>query len=215
MTLLRFLLAGTVLIMAAGCATPPVSQYYTLSPALTQVAGSDAAQSVAPAKSYVIDVQPVIVPEQVDRPQIVISLSGSTEVQPLNNSLWASPLSEEIRIALSGDLVRQLGVLDIAERGAPDELPIWKIYLTVQRFDSVYDQSAVLEATWRLTPVNQKGKKVIICRARAQIPVEPGVAGLVAGHQEAVHRIAAAIAAQLTHRVVLSDISGLSMKACA
>lgn len=214
MTRLRSILAGAAIIMASGCAAPPVIQYYTLSPALAQAPGRDAAQSATSAKSYAIDVQPVIVPEQVDRPQIVISRSGGTEVQPLNSSLWAAPLSEEIRTALSGDLVRQLGVLDIAVRGAPNKLPIWKVYLTVQRFDSVYDQRAVLDATWRLTPVNQTGQKVIICRAQAQIPVEPGVAGLVAGHQEALRRIATAIAAQLTHRSVLSDVSGLSMKAC-
>jgi uncharacterized lipoprotein YmbA len=186
--------------------------YYTLLP----IAASGPAQSPdsGAVRHYAISVQPVVLPEQVDRPQIVITDPGSTQVTPLNSALWASPLSDEIRNALSNDLSRKLGVLDISDGAAPDSLAVWKVSLQVQRFESLYGQHAVLDATWRLTPVNQSGKKTRICRAQAQVPVEAGVSAMVAGHQEALRRLSSLIAAQLAGTAAPPAVAGLQEKGC-
>jgi uncharacterized lipoprotein YmbA len=210
MKILQLIGAMALAAAVAGCAAPPVSQYYTLLP------GAGRTDRVAPVHKarYAISVQPVQLPEQVDRPQIVISSQDSAQVVPLNNSLWVSPLSDEIRHALADDLSQQLGVLDIPVRGAPESLPLWKIYLTVQRFESVYNQHVVLDATWRLTPVNQPGKTVKICRAEVQVAVQPGIPALIAGHQQALHELAAVIAAQLSGRAPSTSEPGVSSKGC-
>ncbi|PLC48444.1 hypothetical protein CR159_18085 [Pollutimonas subterranea] len=202
-----------VLLIAglAACASP-TRQYYTLLPAST-VADSSAVETKASPK-FAISVQPVELPEQVDRPQIVINDANAAQVTPLNSALWASPLSDEIRNALSNALSRQLGVLDIASGGTPESLPIWRINVRVQRFDSVYNERAVLDATWRLTPVHQRGKKTIICRAEVQVPVETGMSALIAGHQEALQKLAALIAAQLMKPADARQIAGVDTKGC-
>src|SRR5690606_20226638 len=107
-----------------------------------------------------------------------------------------------------------LGVLDIATGSAPDSLAIWRIALHVQRFESVYNERVLVDATWRLTPVNQPAKKATICRGEAQVPVGEGVSAMVAGHQEAVHRIAQAIAAQLSSSPGKVAIDGMLDKGC-
>ncbi len=208
MPLGRFCCIATLSGILTACSTVP-AQYYTL-------ASVSNSQSTVPrtkaAQRYAISVQHIGLPEQVDRPQIVISEPAAAQVIPLNGSLWASPLSDEIRNALSNELTQSLGVLDIAG-GSPDSLPVWKIDMQVQRFESLYNQHAVLDATWRLTPVNQPSEKVRICRAETMVPVEPGMSAMVAGHQIALRRLAALIAVQLSGRSGNEDLD-VQLKGC-
>lgn len=193
----------------SACASAP-PRYYTLLPASQAEADATAPRLASP--KYAISVQSVQLPEQVDRLQIVLGDPSSAQVTPLNSSLWAAPLSDEIRNALANDLSHKLGVLDVANSMVPESLPLWKIALRVQRFESIYDQRVVLDASWRLTPVNQPGKKARLCRAVAQIPVQTGMSALVAGHQEALQGVAALIAGQLTGAQV--QVAGVKDKGC-
>lgn len=217
MKILQWMVVVAVMAGVAGCAAPPAVQYYTLLPS-TASSDRSAPASIAPHSKakYAISVQPVQLPEQVDRPQIVISSqnSGRTQVTPLNESLWASPLSDQIGRALADDLSRQLNVLDVSAQGAPASLPLWKVYLAVQRFESVYNEHVVLEATWRLVPVNQPGKKGRICRAEVRETVQHGIPALITGHQRALHELATTIAAQLSGQTLRRDAPNVYLKGC-
>lgn len=218
MKIAQWMGAVAVIASVVGCAAQPAVQYYTLLPSTGSADRSAPAFIASSSKAgYAISVQPVQLPEQVDRPQIVISSqdSGSTQVTPLNDSLWASPLSDQMRRALADDLSRQLHVLDISVQSAPASLPLWKVYLAVQRFESVYDQHVVLEATWRLVSVNQPGKKGRICRAEVREPVQPGIPALITGHQHALHALATTIAAQLSGQGSSRGVPNVRMKGCA
>ncbi|HWK70511.1 MAG TPA: ABC-type transport auxiliary lipoprotein family protein [Burkholderiaceae bacterium] len=206
-TTATFLMAG----LLGACASSKPSQYYTLlPPPATSQAVPEQAQD---RPKFAISVEPVQVPEQVDRPQIVVSDPNSTQVVPLNGSLWASPVADELRNALSDGITRRLGVLDVALAGAPDTLPVWRIGVRVQRFDSLYGERALIDATWRLSPVHQPGKKTRLCRAEARAAVGEGMSALVAGHQAAVDRLAAAIAGQL-NGTEPTNSDGLLFKGC-
>jgi uncharacterized lipoprotein YmbA len=197
--------------LTACASTAP--RYYTLLPASTPESVGANTQQAAGTK-FAISVQPVVLPEQVDRLQIVLSDPQSTQVSLLNSSLWASPLSDEIRNALSDELSRKLGVLDIATGSVPESLAMWKVALHVQRFESVYNERVLVDATWRLTPVNQPAKKATICRAETQVLVGEGVSAMVAGHQEALRRIAQVIAAQLSGSLGKVAVDGVLNKGC-
>lgn len=199
------LLAGAL----GACASTPPS-YYTLLPA-SQAEASGAPRLAAP--KYAISVQAVQLPEQVDRLQIVLADPAGSQVTPLNSALWAAPLSDEIRNALSNDLSHKLGVLDIANGAVPASVPLWRIAMRVQRFESIYDQRITLDASWRFTPVNQPGKKARLCSAVAQVPVQTGMSALVAGHQQALQGIATLIAAQLAGQPV--TVAGVQDKGCS
>lgn len=193
----------------AGCAAPASQQYYTLVPQ-----AQTAVHAAAAPAQFAIRVLPISVPEQVDRPQIMLSTQGSNEMTMLNGSLWASPLADEIRSALSSDLSARLGVMDIPGGPAPESLPLWRIGVTVQRFDSVYGSRALIDATWRLDGPAQKKKPARICRAVISVPVEPGVAPMVRGHQKAVAYLAAAIASQLSKTPLEVPAGSVIMKGC-
>src|SRR3546814_583190 len=170
-----FLIAG----LLTACASTKPSHYYTLLPSVPAQQTPAVNSPLRP--DYAISVQAVQVPEQVDRPQIVVTDPQSTQVVPLNDSLWASPLSDEIGAALSDDLSRRLGVLDLGVGVAPESAPVWRVSLRVQRFESLYSQRALIDATWRLSPVHQPGKKTVICRAEARADVGKGMSALEIG----------------------------------
>ncbi|HUH86845.1 MAG TPA: PqiC family protein [Pusillimonas sp.] len=202
---LYFCLLPVALLTA--CASAPKTQYYTLSSASKHTQALDSAP-------FAISVAPVAIPEKVDRPQIVLSDAGGTQVNLLNNSQWAAPLAEEVRAALALDLSRRLGVLELALRDAPKTLPLWVIHLTVQRFDSIYGDRAVLEATWRQTPRHGLQGKAVVCSAAVTVPVEAGVPALVEGHQQALARLAALMADTLSNRAP-AVVEGTVLKGCA
>jgi len=200
-------------LMAAGCASVPPSSYYTLLPAQSLVATETSAAPV-PSIGYAISVQRVIVPEQVNRPQIVLAKDNGAGVQLLNQSIWAAPLGDEWRNALSAALTARLGVLDIDLTRAPEGLPIWVVNVQVNRFDSLYNQMAVQEATWRLAQRNApKATPVRVCRALVQTPVDDSIPGLVRGHQASLKSIAALIAAQIAGQALPTE-PGVDFKGC-
>ena len=206
-----FVVLATMLLGA--CASVSDSHYYSLMPAAPQVAA--ASNTSGPANpAYAISVQTVQLPAQVDKQQIVITDAASTQVTPLNGFLWASPLADEIRRALSDDLSRRLGVLDVSQVAVADGLPVWTISLLVQRFQSFYDDRALLDVVWQLVPSNMPGKPAAICRAAFQVPVEQGMSALVAGHQLALHRLSEAIAGQIRSGTVNGRLAGMTLQGC-
>ncbi|MBN9113902.1 MAG: membrane integrity-associated transporter subunit PqiC, partial [Pandoraea sp.] len=85
----RAVLAALTLVLA-GCASPP-SRFYTLTDDTGTPAGSAATSGAnVPAARYAVEVSPVAVPEQVDRPQIVVTRGGG-RVDILEESRWAAP----------------------------------------------------------------------------------------------------------------------------
>lgn len=225
-----YVLMPLVLVaVLAGCASPPQSHYYTLVPSAGQLAGMADSGTVsvrslgpgtdntpaAKAKTYAISVQPVRLPEQVDRAQIVLSEHNSARVVPLNQSLWVSPLDDEIRRALSTELSARLNVPDVSGNAVPKGLAVWQVYVTVSRFDSVFDSRAILDATWHLNSVNKAGKNSRICSARISVSVGNGVPALVDGQRKAVHKLAGLIAAQLSgHGLTHAADATVTLKGC-
>lgn len=210
-------LGGMVLLGAvlAGCSATPDSRYYSLSPALQAGEPSTAAQAAGrPAQNgeaatagrqdaladgaiRLISVQPVRVPDQVDQAQIVVGSAGSDALTRLQDSQWSSPLPEELRRAVSLHLTSDLGAIDLPVADLPAGQPAWKVNLAVNRFDSLYQDSAAIEATWRLVPIAQPEAPTLICRRLYRAPAGPGVDGLVRAHRELVAQWSTQIAAQL------------------
>src|SRR5690606_21113477 len=185
---MALLVAGSL----AGCAAN-APQYYSLQAAPAS-AGTGGASATVPG-DYAISVQPVLVPEQVARPQIVVGQPFGSEVVPLNAALWASPLEAQIRNAIAAELTQRLGVLDVGAATAADGMPVWRIYLDVQRFDSLYDVAVQHDVVWRLVPQGMPrnvGQRV--CSASVRRDVGTGMSALIEGHRAALASLAAAIA---------------------
>lgn len=172
--------ALAAMALMAGCASSPPARHYTL--VMPQV---QAPQAVA-AGDYLIEVVPVSVAAQVDRPQLMLR-SGEGQLAAQYSERWSSPLPDELRNALADALTRRLGVPDVRGVRPAAGTPLWRVQVDVQRFDASVAGPAVVDATWRVRPMGAAGR-ALLCRSWVDVPVAPasGVDGVVAALQHAV-----------------------------
>lgn len=188
---MKILLAAGVVLLAGCAATAP--QYYSLQAPAIATGVQD--RKVNP--DYVISVQPVLIPEQVSRPQIVVGGSVNAEVVPLNAALWAGPLESQIRDTLADALTQRLNVLDIGLAKSVDS-PVWQIYVDVQRFDSLYNEAVRQDVVWRLVPQGMSGAaSKRVCSAQLRVEVGTGMSALVEGHRRSLETLADVMALTL------------------
>ncbi|MCA8271867.1 PqiC family protein [Burkholderia sp. AU30280] len=179
--------AAVAALALAACSSPP-ARFYTLSPA-------DAAAPLrtAPANpAFLIEVPSVGVPEQVAKNQLVVQ-KNAAQVDVLEQERWASPPADEIRRALSDDLATQLGTIDVANSAYPPGVPVYRISVNVQRFESWPGKRAAVDAVWSVRSLATQA--VMTCRTSVAEPVADGYDALVAGHRRALDVIAAQAAA--------------------
>ncbi|SAL79918.1 lipoprotein [Caballeronia choica] len=176
-------MAGALSLLA-GCASSPSSRFYTL--------GGDApAASTMPASFY-IEVPPVDMPPQVAKSQLVVQTSAA-QVQVLEQERWSSLPADEVRRALSSDLTQQLGAIDVYNTPRPDSVPVYRVKVNMQRFESWPGAQAVIDAVWSVRAAGSQA--VLTCRTVVRQPVGDGYDALVAGHRKAVDQLANEISA--------------------
>ncbi|HET7663764.1 MAG TPA: PqiC family protein [Rhodanobacteraceae bacterium] len=185
MRLVRYLSIAGLGMWLAGCSSAPM-HFYTLVPP------DHAAPVAATTASYRIAVLPVTIPAQVDQPQMVVR-EGASSVALLEGQRWIAPLGDEIRMALSDALVRELGAQDIYGLASGGDEPVYRIKVNVDRFESVPGSHTLLVASWSVHGRDDK-RQVLQCSSRIRETVGPGYAALVGGHQHALQTLAGRIA---------------------
>ncbi|WP_321815599.1 MULTISPECIES: PqiC family protein [unclassified Paraburkholderia] len=182
-----FALAATL----AGCASP-ASRFYTLSPSGDGARTSQAAAPVGAGNpAWLIELAPVDVPPQVAKTQLVVQ-TDATQVKVLEQERWASMPGDEIRRALSGDLTRQLNTIDVYGSPHPANVPVYRVSVNVQRFESWPGSHALVDAVWSVRALDTQ--TVMTCRSVIDEPVSNGYDALVAGHRHAVDALSQSIA---------------------
>jgi uncharacterized protein len=192
---LRFAAAWLVSI-SVGCTSAPV-RYYTLT------APPDKALP-ASLTTLVIDVRVVHTPPQLNRAELMVR-TGPSEVTLLENERWASPVNDELEVALRLELRRRLG----RSSSLPPTYTRLTLDIDVQHLEAELGRYALLEASWRatLSSTGQRstGAPATTCIFQANEKIQPGYAGLVEGYQREVGALADAIVAALTSPAGGSD----------
>ncbi len=194
----RFLIPVAFAGLLTACASTTPT-YYTLQ--ASNAAPVAAAPSTQVWKGF--QLRRMDVPAQLDRRSFVLTQTAGGEVNLLNDSQWASPLPDEMSLALASGLQDRLGVPQLAS--AAPKTPLWQIDVLVQRFESVYGERATLELSWALTPVGFEGK-VQQCRWLDSEPAS-SVPELVQAHRQLQQRWADALAAQMQGKPVPVNLS--------
>jgi uncharacterized protein len=177
---------GTCIVIASllsGCAsTSP--RFHTLVPQSEHNPGA------AVAAGYRLEVDPVRVPAQVDRLELVTRLPDGG-IKIADGEQWIAPLADELQNALSVELSHRLAGADPVDPTRPDSM---SVRLNVERFESSPNRYALIEASWRLE-IKEAGKDVrVVCQTRAYEQVRGGYPEMVRGYQRAVVVIADQIA---------------------
>jgi uncharacterized lipoprotein YmbA len=166
-------------LMGSCSSTSP--HFYTLVPE------SGRPPAAAAAAGYRVEIQPVRVPAQIDRLELVTRLAGGG-MAVADGDRWIAPVADELQNALTIELLRRLG-----GTGRSDAASL-SVRVDVERFESAPRQYALIEASWRLE-LKQTGTDVrIVCRTRAYEQVSGGYPEMVRGYQRAITRIADQIA---------------------
>jgi hypothetical protein len=148
------------------------------------------------AAHFFIALLPVGVPPQIDFPQLVVR-QGESEAIVLKNERWLSPLADEIRSALSGELSQRLGTQDVANLSHPGNMPVIKIQVQLKRFDSWPGRNVNLQASWSLsTP-----EKRLVCFSQLVEPTSPGYTAMILTQQRILSLLSAQIAFTVRHWV--------------
>lgn len=193
---MKYMILFLVLFVSA-CSSVP-RNYYSLGQ-------SDTVQAVATANNQKINgIQLNLgqIPQQYDRPQIVIfDEKISPQVYVLNDSLWVSSLQDQIQRTLSNDVAHYLGVPDV--NGIPNLKNIKQFTVRIVNFDMTLNKGSFLEANWS---DSLDGQNTQLCKATIKIdgPAQD-VAALVDTQKEALRALAAIIA--LHNQINSTEIS--------
>ena len=198
MTLHRFSVRVVILILAlAACVSAcagksATSTFYVLSslpqPALSAAEGST------------IGVFPVVMPDYLDRPQIVTRVSEN-EIKLDEFSRWAEPLRDSFTRALVQNLSTLLNTAKVVRTTESTGFPMaLQVGVEVVQFDGTLGGDVVLIAKWGL--FEQEGKKLLVGK-RSSFKEPTGAAtyeALVAAESRAVAALSREIADAIRNR---------------
>jgi uncharacterized lipoprotein YmbA len=182
-----FVILAGFLIAAFGCGGSAPSRFYTLD--------STAHPDGTPETDYTVAVGPVYIPASVDRPQFVVQV-GQNRAAIDEFNRWAAPLDESIARVVAGDLAALLGTPRVVRAPLAHFDPDFRVAISIQRFESVPGNSALIEAVWTVRRVadgeTRSGHTV------AREPVEgKDFEALASAHSRALATISSEIAAAI------------------
>ena len=189
--IVRTIVVALLLTSLFGCGTPPKERYYALS----------IAETVSPPPeraAFAIGVGPVIVPEMIDRPQMVVRVAANrVEMSELNR--WAEPLKRALPRAIAASIAHNVPAARVYLPGNDNVPPSdHRVRIEIERFDSELGRGALVEASWSVSgggaTETRYGRSLVREAANG-----PGYDELAAAHSAAAaalgREIAAAIAA--------------------
>lgn len=139
-----------------------MSEFFLLQP----VAGD----STLSTRKMSIAVEPALVPDFLDRPQIVLQDSKSAQVTISETKRWAEPLSAIFQRTLIADLGAYLPNAYIKTKQYTDETYNYTISVEVNQMTGTLDGKSVLDVWWSVS--NTSGR--IITRNRASFTQQTG-----------------------------------------
>jgi len=139
-------LLGCSLMVA--CGSSPPQRYYTLQP--VALPAGTAATGVAPANQIVVRIEPVVIPPELDRVELV-SRGGPYRVHIADSDRWAAPLDDQIRRTLNDDLAARLPAHLLADPNEPaTQEPRRRLSVALIEFYADDECGATLRADWTL-----------------------------------------------------------------
>jgi len=185
---LHFMICLIGMAMFVSCASSPAS-FYTLS-AVENTTATPSPVSVA--------VEPVSIPESIDRPQMVLH-KGTNEVIVDELNRWAASPKDSIQRVVMENLSHLLGTSRIYRYlPGPITSSDYRVEIEILRFDSTLGQGTLLDAIWTI----RRGDREEIKTGRTtshQKAADQSYEALAAAHSQALgvlsHDLAKAIQA--------------------
>ena len=188
---LSTLVVAVAVAALAGCsALGPIrdeSRFYVLN-AVAEPSGGEHAKS-----DVIVGVGPVVVPQYLDRAEIVARV-GTHQIVPIPNARWGEPLQPNLARVIAEDLAVELGtgqVLVFPWYGAVQ--PTYGVAVDVQRFEAQADGNVRLYARWTVRHLPTK----TLTAVRETNAAEPAAQNDAAAAAQAMSRTVATLGAEI------------------
>jgi len=133
------------LMFVAGCSVSPPARFYTLNPLNNTDTGRNNAYH---EYDDVVAIGPVIIPDYLDRPQIV-ARAGRNELTLAEFDRWAGSLKEDVTRVLLDNLATFLREKQVSvftwKRAIPSD---YRVTVNLSMFDIYPDNYVILKASW-------------------------------------------------------------------
>ncbi len=189
------MIAFTIFILAGCRSSAPTIEFYTLN----SLSGSEAkANTTAADQKLSIGIDPVEIPEILDRPQIV-TRSGPNKLNVDEFHRWAGRLDESVARVLAGNISLLLGTDQVAVYPwQADFKPRYRIALKISYFEGQWGQDVFLEAIWGVT--SQESHQTHTVRKsiiKEPLSTEVDYEALVAAQSRAIARLSREIVQEI------------------
>jgi uncharacterized lipoprotein YmbA len=157
------LLAAGLSLLLGGCfGASPSSRFYTLTPQEIRAISSPEAVEVG------VRIGPVTIPSYLDRRQIV-TRTGRNQLELAEYDRWGGKLDDEISRLLVNDLTERLAPMGVAVapwKSVPltDSPVIYRIPISIDRFDGAPGETVVLKASWVVIVKKDKQERSLLAR---------------------------------------------------
>lgn len=105
-------------------------------------------------KNIVINIEPIVVPAYLDRPQIITLNSEDTEFNISETNRWVEPLSDSIQRVLAGDLYSYVSKSIIKTNAIKTARADYSVYVMVNKFDGRFGDKVALSVLWSILDKN-------------------------------------------------------------
>jgi uncharacterized lipoprotein YmbA len=139
-----WLISGVLTMMIAGCASSPPSSFFTLSP----IPESERQSSDISGGTLSIGIGPVVFPQFLDRPQLVVR-DGSNRLTLEEFNRWGGTVQDDFLRVWGENLAYLLDTSRIVIFPSESRMPLdFRITAEVVSFEGRPDGEAVLKARW-------------------------------------------------------------------
>lgn len=129
-------------LLLTACGMTQQSRFYRLQPA--------AAETSVSGRKLNIGVEEVSVPKYIDRPQMVVTESGSSELKVSEFNRWAEPLTASFTRVLADDISLYLPNALVKPKSYASEEFTYTVIVEINKFDAVMDGQVTLDAWWTI-----------------------------------------------------------------
>lgn len=190
-SLSRGILGMMAALLLNGCASVAETRFYTLSVPSAPPRMKEALPRAS--TPFYIEVMPVIVPERLARPQLVVRSRGSDQESQLfilEESRWSSHFNDELRDAFATGIANQTGAIR-ETRGAggtyASDYRGYRVAIELGQFDAIVGDRVQARFSWVIT--RSADARSAACYAAISEPVNGGIDGVVQGVRRVVSRV--------------------------
>ena len=180
------LLTGFIFLGACGFSKP--ATFYVLdSNDLPQLS-----TTLSNADHVLIGIEPVFMPDYLQRPQIVIRQADSVTLTASEFNRWAEQLSDAFPRVLAHAISEKMGYPAAKQINLNRNLFPYRLFVEVLRFDAVFGKEAVLDTWW--TILSNSGKLIYRTRSTLVVPAGDDYSSVVSAEQKLIKELGNVIA---------------------